>query len=385
MSDSSRVRVSIVSESSYGVTPASPAFLVLPITGVSMKDRVGYVQSNVINSSRDVEDMARLSRSAGGGIPIELRYSPTTEGLGVALTGMLCSTWTAATTQVTSVTSSSGVLSASGIETGIEVGDIVRVRDGSDALLAYARVSAVGAGSITLETGHGVADGSSRKVLRGARMKNGTTTPSFSVEVAYLDLQKAVVYTGCVFATADMTVALGSLATIVFSLEGKTSTHINSNTGTPDQFIASATYTAAATHPSLDPIGVTTLKVGAAAYAASSVAVSWDNNVRAREQLGTLGPTSMARGQFGVSGRASAYFETFTDHTTFVGNTATDMWFVMIDANNRGYSVSYPQAKFTDIDTPVNSNNADIFKAIALAATKDPTELCSMRLQVWAG
>ena len=49
MSDSNRLRVSLVKETTFGTTPSSPAMQVLQVTGQSMRDRVGYQQSNIIN------------------------------------------------------------------------------------------------------------------------------------------------------------------------------------------------------------------------------------------------------------------------------------------------------------------------------------------------
>jgi len=386
MSDSSRVRVSIVAESSYGTTPGSPAMLVLPITGVSLKDRIGYQQSNVLNSSRDVEDLVRLDKSAGGGIPCELRYSPSGGGLNLAIQSVLCSTFSAAvTTGSCAITSGNNEITraaGSFVSDGYEVGDIIKVSDYSSGV-EYRRLSSVAALTLGVEGEDFNATDAAVTVTRGARIKNGTTTPSFTVEVAYLDLQIAHIFTGVVFAQADLNVAVGQLATIGFSMEGKTSTRVDTNTGTTDQFIASATYTAAASHPSLDPVGVTEIQVGGSDYAASSIAASWNNNVRGRQQLGALGPQSMARGQFAVSGRVTAYFDSFDDHDDYADNVATDMWFVILDANSRGYSVSYPQAKFSDVENPVASNNSDIFKTLAVTAYKDPTEGCTVRLQRW--
>src|SRR5690606_31754833 len=112
---------------------------------------------------------------------------------------------------------------------------------------------------------------------------------------------------------AAVNVAIGQLTTVSFTIEGKSSSRISANTGTTDQFIAGATYTSPATHPTLHPIGVQTIRVGGADYAASSIAVTWNNNAQAREQLGNLGPSSIARRQFAVSGRVSAYFDGFGD------------------------------------------------------------------------
>ena len=90
MADGSRIRVSIVSEGvNYGVVPTSPTMLVLPVTGSGLADRLGYVQSNVINPDRNVDDLVRLSKAAGGTIPLELRYSPSGQGLSNALLALL--------------------------------------------------------------------------------------------------------------------------------------------------------------------------------------------------------------------------------------------------------------------------------------------------------
>ena len=393
MSDSSRVRVSIVAESVYGSTPSSPAMLILPITGASLQDRVGYVQSNVIVDSRNVEDLVRVSKSAGGGIPCELRYSPADGGLDRAIRAVLCSgAFTAAATvnsvEVvglgTTITRGSG----SFVSDGFEVGDLVRLSDNNNGDDGFYMVTAVEALTLTVQAagsqGAGwTDDDSSCVVVRGARAKNGTTNVSFSVEVAYLDLQIAHIFTGCVFSGAEIGVAIGQLSTIAFSLDGQTSTRVDSNTGTTDQFIAGATYTAAASHPTLDPIGVQEIKVAGSDYAASSVNMSLTNNVRGREQLGALGPQSMAKGQFGATGRISAYFEDFDDHDDFAENVASSVWWAMLDANSRGYSFSYPQVKFSDVSNPVQGNNADVFKSIAATAYKDPTELCTLRMQRW--
>lgn len=393
MSDSSRVRVSIVAESTYGVTPSSPAMLVLPITGASLQDRVGYVQSNVITDSRNVEDLVRVSKSAGGGIPCELRYSPDGGGLDRAIRAVLCSgAFTAAATvnnvEVLELGTTITRASGSFVSDGIEVGDLIFLSANSNGDGGFYMVTAVAALTLTVAAAGALGagwtgDDSANTIVRGARAKNGTTNVSFTIEVAYLDLQIAHIFTGCVFSGAEIGVAIGQLSTITFSLDGQTSTRADANTGTTDQFIAGATYTAVPSHPTLDPIGVQEIKVAGADYASNSVTMSLTNNVRGREQLGSLGPQSMAKGQFGATGRISAYFEDFDDHDDFAENTASSVWWAMLDANSRGYSFSYPQVKFSDVASPVPGNNADVFKSIAATAYKDPVELCTLRMQRW--
>jgi hypothetical protein len=388
MADGSRIRVSIATEGSYGVIPTSPPFLTLPVTGSALQDRLGYVQSNVINSDRNVDDLVRLSKSAGGSIPLELRYSPAAQGLSVAMLALMSgSAYTAAATIASCTTTAAAktVTRASGdFTTDIQVGDVIKLSGGTAGDMGYYRVTAAVALTLTVDRPTNFAGSAGNvTVTRGARVVNGTSTPSFTIEVAHLDLDKAQVYTGCVINTMDVNLSIGQLATVTFGIEAQSSTRYDTNAGTAGVYISGATYTAATAHPTLDPIGVQEIRVGGADYAAQSLTMNLTNNARPREQIGTLGPVSMARGFFGATGQVTAYLEDWTDHNAFAGNTPTDLWFAAIDANSRGWSISLPQVKFSDLTAPVTGNNTDVFKNISVTAYKDPTEACTVRLQRW--
>lgn len=389
MADGSRIRVSIVSEGvNYGVVPTSPTMLVLPVTGSGLADRLGYVQSNVINPDRNVDDLVRLSKAAGGTIPLELRYSPSGQGLSNALLALLsASAYTASATVASCTTTAAAktVTRASGdFTTDFVVGDIVKLSGGTAADMGYFRVTAVVALTLTVDAvANFTGSAGNVTVTRGARATNGTATPSFTIEVAHLDLEKAQVYTGCVINTMDLNLAIGQLATVTLGIEAQSSTRVDNFVGSSGVYISGATYTAAAAHPTLDPIGVQEIRVGGADYAAQSLTLNLTNNARPREQIGSLGPISMARGFFGATGSVTAYLADWTDHNAFANNTPTDLWFAAIDANNRGWSMSLPQVKFSDVNSPVQGNNTDVFKNISVTAYKDPTEACTVRLQRW--
>ncbi len=393
MSDANRLRLSLIPEVTFAVTPTStPAFLILPTTGQSLRDRLGYQQSQTIRSDRNVKDLVRLSKASGGGLPCELTYSASTEALFAAIRATLCSSGeTAVTTEVTSVTSSSNVLSvgSANVETGVEVGDILRIRNASDVLVAYVKVSAVDSGAHTVTvTGATIPNASTTyKVLRGARMKNGTTEYSYSVEAARTDIDIAQIFTGQVFDSMDLSVSDEAITTANFSLMGSSSTRVDapvSGSGTTALYMTGATYTDPASNPVLDSIAVPELRVADGAYAAKSIGITLSNNVAARTQIGALGPQSMRRGSFGAQIRVRAYMDGFDDLDDFANNTETDIWFVMIDANNRGWSFSFPQCKFSDAGADTQGLDQDDYKDLALTAYLDPTELCTVRVQRWA-
>ena len=388
MADGSRVRVTFVQESTYGTTPGTPTMLRLPITGVTLQDRLGFSPSNVIVPNRDVDDVVRLSQAGGGTIPMELRYSPAAEGLSVSMLGLMCGASYTASASTGTCTIPGGTKTitkaAFAFATDFAVGDVVRVSGSTVAAdNGYYRVTASTTGTLTVDhPSTFTAGGANVTVTRGARLVNGSTAYSYTIEVAYLDLQVAHIFRGCVINTADLAVTVGGLTTWTLGVEAQSTTRVN-NTGTTDQFITGATYPDMTDAPTLDPIGVAEVRMTGVDYAASALNLTISNNVRAREQIGTLGPVSMSRGQFSATGRVTAYFDNFTDHTAFATNALGVLWWAMLDADGKGWSFALPEVKFTDLSAPTNGGNSDIFKNLTLQAFRDATEGCTVRLQRW--
>ena len=237
MSNSNYIRVSAVVESTFGTTPASPAFLVLPTTGQSMRDRLGYQTSQTIRADRNVKDLIRLTKASGGGLPCEMTYSTTSEALGQAIRAVLCSSGEAASLTVANCTTAdteSTVVRGSGswVSDDVVVGDIVKVTGtATSSQDGYYKVSGVSSTDLTLDGVNGgsgwTGNGSPVTVVRGARMTNGTSERSFSVEVARTDLNIAQIFTGCVFDTMTLSVADEAITTANFTLQGASSTTVN--------------------------------------------------------------------------------------------------------------------------------------------------------------
>ena len=384
MSDSNRLRVSLVKETTFGTTPSSPAMQVLQVTGQSMRDRVGYQQSNIINDDRNVEELVRLSKSAAGQLPFELMFSPTTEALELLLGGTMCSAETAvATGDSGSTTGSSKVVTVDvggSSNADVDVGDIVHL-SGSNA--GYYKVTAKTSTTITVEADANLASDSGITVTRAARRVNGTVEDSFTIEVARLDLGKAQIFTGCVVNTLDLTVADEAIVTGTFTFEAANSTFQDSDLGT-DQFIASATYADATDHPVLDSLSVPEIRSAGASFPAKQITLNINNNVVARTELGKLGAQSMRQGEFNVTGSFDAYFEDFTEMQSYADNTTGAIWFALIDANDRGYTFSLPTVKFSDAGADVTGSNTDTMVSVTYQATLNDTEDCTTRMQRWA-
>lgn len=382
MSDSNRIRVSLVEESSFGVTPTSPTMLVLNTTGQSLRPRVAYQQSQTIRNDANIQDLIRTTFSAGGGLPAELVFPVVNESLWVAIRAAMRSTESAAVTNANTAgitATENTVVRASGswASDGFEVGDIVKITNASNAAdNRFAKVTAVSALTLTLQLGDGdtwAGTDADVTVTRGARMKNATTDRNFSVAVDRLDVNMFSTWKGLVFAGMSLNIADQAITTISFNLEGKNGAHSGSA-------ISGATFSNPTAGPILDSIGVPHFYLGGNSYACRSFGIDIDNGVAPRTQIGSEGPLSMRRGAFSATGRVEAYLQTFTEIDAYEGNTPTDIWFVLQDSNGAALAVSYPHMKWSDISVDTRGLNQDDYLTGTFQAFLDPVELCTMKL-----
>lgn len=89
ISNSSQHAISIVPETVYGTTPATPAFKRKGITGTTLAMAKGTVESGTIRPDRQVDDYRHTTRQVGGDINFELNAL----GFHDILEAVLCSTW----------------------------------------------------------------------------------------------------------------------------------------------------------------------------------------------------------------------------------------------------------------------------------------------------
>jgi len=90
MTDTSQTRLAYIPEVTYGVTPATPTFKNLRITGEGFTPSIQYVSSNEIRADRNISDMTRVGQDAAGEINFELSYGTFDD----MLEGLMFNTWT---------------------------------------------------------------------------------------------------------------------------------------------------------------------------------------------------------------------------------------------------------------------------------------------------
>lgn len=379
MSDSNRTKTSLIAEVTAGTTPSTPTMLVVPKASFSLRPTPRYTESQIIRDDANVQGVYLVSSGVQGQLDSELVYSSSGDAIHSLIAAAMRTTETAAATQVTGVTSTSNVLSggSGNVETGCEVGDIVRVRDSGDALLGYFRVGTINTGAHTMTlTGGTLADGSGRKIDRGARMKNGTTDTHFSLEHARLDETLYEIFRGIGVGRMEVGIADEQISRLSFGLEGMSAARATS--------AYASGYTSPTNRDSMTARTVQTFQLGGTTYEMTDMTLTVDHGIAARRQVGTSTPTSLRRGSTRITGTVNCYLDAWTELSKMDAGTASELWVVQQDGAGNCWSFAIPQLKWTDGSADTRGRDQDDFKRLTFQAELDTTELISMRVQRWA-
>lgn len=89
MTDSNLVRLTRVTESTYGTTPGSPEMTKVRVTGITIKYDINNIRSEEIRSDRLTPDLIQVGARVNGGFGFELSYGAFDE----ELESLMFSTW----------------------------------------------------------------------------------------------------------------------------------------------------------------------------------------------------------------------------------------------------------------------------------------------------
>lgn len=478
MSDTNRVAVRIVEETTFGTTPATPAFEELRVTEANPSFQPNTVTSNEIRSDRQVTDLILVGAEAGGPLGLEVSHG----ALDTIIEGAMFSSWvnkpnrynvtsdsvitdvdaSSDTYEVTSgggafvvghlvratgftnsgnnglvraisgsgvaalvVASSPGLTNESAPPAGARLrvvgfmgvaGDIEATTSGGNALLSttlnfttlglvegewmyvggsaagnkfataanqgWVRIanSGVAAGRIDLDivpTGWATDDGTGKtiQVFTGDYIRNGTEEHYYSIEREFTD-HSPVTYEylrGMEVGTLTFGAESESIMTANATFMGKDAVIQDSSR------FSGATTTAAPTGDVLN----TSSNVGRIAEAGTvvsgpnypqSVSINFENNLRRRTAIGTLGAVSIGAGEFAVTGSIGTYFGNKTLAQKVINNTATSFDIVVgrADGEKPALLIDLPKMKYSAGSPQVPGKNQDVMVDLQFTAFRHP-------------
>lgn len=384
MSDANNTRFTVVEEVTAGTTPTNPAWLALRTLGSTLQPDNQVILSKEIRSNRNPPGAKLGSPASRGSLPFELHFDSSLAFWKLLKASIQTDAETAATTPVAAVDGNTtpNHLLASGIETGIEVGDVVQVT--KTGVLRYVRITAVASGDLTYEGTNLATTGLT--VKRGLRVKNGSTPKNFSMlESNYAPngstYERFELFTGQGVEGFALSATLGAITTGEFPIIGVGSaglTETDPSTGTP-------TYTDAVTtevHDSLN--NVPSIQVAAGEYPCQSVQFSWRNGLRPRGVIGQRTPTGVGSGQFRGSGTITAYYDDIVEYNKALAGTLSSAIFVSRDSAGKAYVFSIPSIRWGNPTRTNKTQDEQIVTNLPFEFETNTTENLGLRILAYA-
>ena len=445
LQSTNRVAIAKCRETTFGVTPATPAFKALRETSSSLAANPQTIVSNEIRSDRQVTDLILVGYQAGGDIAGELSFAASDDDLEEALQGtwssnplitvvtldteisdvatavltvasalgsafkagmlaLLQGFTTAANNIVarvvssttTSITLTSTLLDLTTL--GLHVGQWFKI-GGTAAASFFAtaanndwvRISAIAAAKLSLDRvpAGWTADTGTAVLLQcfvGDFLINASTERSNTIERQYLD-HSPVTYEYLRGQALDK-MAFSAQAQQIATY---TKTYVGSDIDTETSRFAGATDVAAPTRAPLN----TSSNVGRIGFDGSVVATpnfvksaTWDftNNLRRQTAVGSLGAVGIGNGEFAVTGQLDTYFGSKAILDKIVNNTLTsfDIRLGRSDGNKETLVFDFPSIKLASGSPAVSGKNADVMLQCGFTAFMDATLLYTVSVQrVW--
>lgn len=244
------------------------------------------------------------------------------------------------------------------------------------ALNDYARIIGITATALTLDnlpSGWAVDNGAGKtiKVWFGDYIKNGITKTGLSLEFGYLGqaVPTYVLCKGQIPNTANLTITSRQKITGSISFSGMAGVQSTvAQSGTPDTR-STAVVMAANANVGRMSEGGSKLTLPSPCH---DFSIQIANNTRKIESVDSAAPLDILDGQFGVTGRVSAYFGDNVLYAKLLSGAPT-MLSSIIAKNGQAFIVDIPRVTYRGGSPNITGKNADVILPLDYAASIDTT------------
>lgn len=390
LASSNRLNLRFKPESTFGTPVTASACYALRSTGESLNYDLRTDTSKEIRSDRQVPDLILTSAEANGGFSFEMSYGEYDPLLQALLQG----TWSAFGTNgvsavvPTSATFAANTLTAGSATSGANAftslvkGQWVKIAGSSNsAQNIWAQVSTTVDPTTTVLTFEGTpfasatGAGGAAVTVSSARLSNGTTQRSFTIEKQLADISQTVTYKGMTLNRMSLSIESGAVLNGSFEFLGKDA---SSQAGS----LLHATVTDSLAYSVMNGVSnVANILEGGTALTGTYIkrlTLEVNNNLRGQDGIGNLGNVGIASGSLEVTGTLELYFADATLYQKFINNTESSLSFRINDGSLNGYVITLPSVKYSTGKVNAGSTNQDVMVSLGFTALRNSTSGLTM-------
>jgi hypothetical protein len=204
-----------------------------------------------------------------------------------------------------------------------------------------------------------------------ARLTNGVTQPSFTLQRTIGDVGEYFSFRGMTASSLSLSVASGSLSTVEFSFMGRDSLQDNAT-------LLPAIVTDSQAYQIMSGVSGTTCALWAngaplAGTFINSISFSYDNSLRQQTALCALGAIGIGSGQINCTADIEVYFASgATFYKELLDNSNIEIAFTSYDAEGNGYIFTLPAANVSSYTVNASGgSDSDLMASISLTALRD--------------
>lgn len=210
-------------------------------------------------------------------------------------------------------------------------------------------------------------------------LKDGTAAISFfSVQKDIVDASPETFFTykGCVIDGFTLNIQTGQILTGSFDIRGL-------NAVVSESQIAGATFIAANTNTPFNATSdVDTITFDGVTYTGciNSMTLSYKNNTRPQDCVGTFGHTDLKFGKKELTGSINMYFTEKSHYDKFLASTAFALSYELTDVAGNKYTILLPRVKYESATIVAEGENSDIMFNATYRALYDSTATCMVKI-----
>lgn len=382
LASTSLAQLRYIEETAYGEIPVAGNPKELRMTGESLDFSIEKINSEELNADRANTDMIAVNASTSGNIEAELSFAEYDDFFRAGLMGAWAPYGVAgigtsfeATVTATTITATVAPTGSSAF-TNLLPGQWFKLGGTSTAndtrLFRVSKTTPPTSTVITLDPNTPAVAGGpyAATVLKAARLSNGKQLRTFVLEKNYSDVSEFFAYRGQAVSSFSLNMSSGAITTLSFSMMGRDAVADNTTMlpGTPiasttNRVMSGVSGESCALWADGAPITGTFI---------NSIALSYDNALRAQNALCSLGSVGIGLGTINATLDVEMYFtsgRTFFDD--FLGNTNQELTFTTVDTEGNGYIFTVPKANVSSYQVTAGGRDSDLMVSIQFTALLD--------------